>query len=43
MIGPGVSEQVEVSKIVLDRNNPRIRKFLEMYGDEPTPEQIFQA
>src|SRR5262249_15642864 len=30
-------------KIQLDRSNPRIRKFLEMYGEDPTPEQIFQA
>lgn len=43
MIGPGVSEQVAVADIELDRNNPRIRKFLEMYEEDPSPEQIFQA
>jgi hypothetical protein len=34
---------VAVDDIELDRSNPRIRKFLEMHGDEPTPEQIFLA
>jgi hypothetical protein len=43
MIGAGVSEQVAVSDIHLDKNNPRIKKFIEMYGEDPTPEQIFQA
>ena len=43
MISPGVHSSVLVDDIELDRSNPRIRKFLEMYGDEPTPEQIFLA
>lgn len=34
---------VLVEEIELDQSNPRIRKFLEMYGDEPTSEQIFLA
>ena len=34
---------IPVNVIELDRSNPRIRKFLEMYGDNPTPEQIFLA
>ena len=34
---------VPVDEIELDQSNPRIRKFLEMYRDEPTPEQIFLA
>jgi len=34
---------VAVDDVELDRSNPRIRKFLEMYGNEPTPEQIFLA
>ena len=34
---------VLVDDIELDQSNPRIRKFLEMYGDEPTSEQIFLA
>ncbi len=34
---------VLVEDIELDQSNPRIRKFLEMYGDEPTSEQIFLA
>lgn len=43
MVNAGVQQLVPVSDIELDRTNPRIRKFLEMYGDEPTPEQIFLA
>jgi len=43
MISSGVLESVAVADIVLDRSNPRIRKFLEMYPEEPTPEQIYQA
>lgn len=39
----GMHQLVPVEEIELDRANPRIRKFLEMYGDEPTPEQIFLA
>lgn len=34
---------VATNEIELDRSNPRIRKFLEMYGKDPTPEQIFLA
>jgi hypothetical protein len=36
-------QMVAVADIHLDRNNPRIRKFLEMYGEEPTPEQFYVA
>lgn len=43
MISSGVLESVAVADIELDRSNPRIRKFLEMYPGEPTPEQIYQA
>ena len=43
MINVGAHESVLVDDIELDRSNPRIRKFLEMYGDEPTPEQISLA
>ena len=39
---PVVFENVPVADIQLDRNNPRIRRFLEMYPD-PTPEQIYLA
>ncbi|MCY4152860.1 MAG: hypothetical protein OXE94_11590 [Aestuariivita sp.] len=39
----GVSEKVPVEQIELDRLNPRIRKFLEMYDGDPTPQQIFLA
>jgi hypothetical protein len=35
-------ENVPIADVVLDRNNPRIRRFLEMYPD-PTPEQIYLA
>jgi hypothetical protein len=34
---------VPIEQIVLDRQNPRIRKFLEMYGEAPTPEQFYLA
>jgi hypothetical protein len=34
---------IPVADIELDRANPRIRKFLEMYGDKITPEQIYLA
>lgn len=43
MVISGTHELVPVDKIELDRSNPRIRKFLEMYGDNPTPQQIFLA
>jgi hypothetical protein len=42
MVGPGELQKLTVDEIELDRSNPRIRKFLEMYPD-PTPEQFFQA
>lgn len=42
MVGPGNLEQLAISQVELDRSNPRIAKFLEMYSD-PTPEQIFMA
>ncbi|RWJ82421.1 MAG: hypothetical protein EOR35_05990 [Mesorhizobium sp.] len=43
MINSGNHQLVPVDEIELDRSNPRIRKFLEMYGDQPTAEQIFLA
>ena len=43
MVKTGVLEQVPVADIQLDRTNPRIRKFLEMYPDAPTAEQIYLA
>ena len=43
MVSAGAHTSVLVDDIELDQSNPRIRKFLEMYGDEPTPEQIFLA
>lgn len=39
----GTHEEIPVEEIELDSSNPRIRKFLEMYGGNPTPEQIFLA
>jgi hypothetical protein len=39
---PVTFENVAIADIQLDRNNPRIRRFLEMYPD-PTPEQIYLA
>ena len=43
MVHAARHDQVLIDDIELDRSNPRIRKFLEMYGDDPTPEQIFLA
>ena len=43
MVSVGAHTSVLIDDIELDRSNPRIRKFLEMYGGEPTPEQIFLA
>src|SRR4051812_34093648 len=47
MPSPGISpsklQLVPVDQVDLDRDNPRIRKFLEMYGQNPTPEQFYLA
>ena len=43
MVIGGVLEQVPVADIELDCTNPRIRKFLEMYPEAPTADQMFQA
>ena len=43
MVVAGTHETIPVDEIELDRSNPRIRKFLEMYGDDPTSEQVFLA
>ena len=43
MVVTGRYETIPVDEIELDRSNPRIRKFLDMYGDNPTSEQIFLA
>jgi len=43
MVIGGVLEQVPVADIELDRTNPRIRKFLEMYPEAPTAEQMYLA
>src|ERR1700729_3893814 len=42
-VSPSKLQLVPVSDILLDRNNPRIRKFLEMYGENPTPDQFYLA
>jgi hypothetical protein len=43
MAGSGRFQLVPVEQITLDRTNPRIARILEMYGAEPTAEQIFLA
>jgi hypothetical protein len=43
MVRSGKHSLVPVHEIELDRSNPRIRKYLEMYGGQPSPEQIFLA
>src|SRR5579862_4977519 len=39
----GQHKLVPIDKIILDKSNPRIALWLEMYEGEPTPEQIHQA
>jgi hypothetical protein len=43
MVQSGVLELVPVANIELDRTNPRIRKFLEMYPEAPSAAQIYLA
>ena len=43
VVSSGAHASVPIESIELDRSNPRIRKFLEMYGDRPSAEQIFLA
>lgn len=43
MVKNGVLERVPVKDIELDRTNPRIRKFLEMYSEDPNENQIYLA
>jgi len=42
-LGPSNLQLIPIKDIHLDRNNPRIRKFLEMYGQDPTPDQFYMA
>ena len=39
----GTHTLVPIDEIILDKSNPRIALWLEMYEGEPTPEQIHQA
>jgi hypothetical protein len=39
----GVHQLVPVKEILLDKSNPRIQQWLEMYPGDPTPAQIHQA
>jgi hypothetical protein len=34
---------VPIDQIGLDRDNPRIKKFIEMHGENPTPKQFYLA
>ncbi len=43
IVKSGLLELVPVADIELDRTNPRIRKFLEMYAEQPTTDQIYLA
>jgi len=43
LVQVGKHETVLVKEINLDKANPRIRKFLEMYGENITPEQFYLA
>lgn len=42
-VAPGAFQMVPVADIHLDRNNPRIRKFLEMYPEDPSADQFYLA
>src|SRR5256885_1875018 len=42
-VGSALLQLVPVAKLNLDRDNPRIRKFLEAYGPNPSAEQFFLA
>ena len=42
-VGSAVLQLVPVAKLKLDRDNPRIRKFLEAYGPNPSADQFFLA
>jgi hypothetical protein len=39
----GSLQNLQVQDIQLDRSNHRIRKVLEMYGENPTADQIYLA
>jgi len=39
----GKLEKISVFKIALDKKNPRIARYVEMYGENPTPEQLSLA
>lgn len=41
--GSGKHQYIPVKNIQFDLTNPRIRKFLEMYGEKPTAEQVYFA
>jgi hypothetical protein len=43
ILSAGKFELLSVSEVELDRNNPRIRRFLEIYTGDPTPAQIALA
>jgi len=37
------AEFIPIEELELDIENPRIRKWVEMYGDNPSPEQLYLA
>src|SRR6266446_9666971 len=43
VVSPSNLQLVPVAEIQLDRDNPRIRKFLEMYDENPTQDQFYLA
>ncbi len=43
MTTAGTLKMINIEDIEIDTTNPRIQKFLEMYGDNPTPTQIYMA
>jgi ParB-like nuclease domain len=43
MLNSNHVEYIAIDQLELDIENPRIRKWIEMYGDNPTPEQLYLA
>ena len=43
MASTPVHKMLKIDEINLDKDNPRIRRWIEMYGEDPTPEQIHLA
>ena len=43
MTTTGTHRLISVDSLQLDKGNPRIKRFIEIYGEDPTPEQLSLA